>query len=126
MKKYILGTIILVIIAICTFISHQYTENVVESMNTYIERISNYLDDEDYSSAMNEVDAVKEKFEKSNSLLSIYTSHTKLDEITASINRLSAYLENENKNDSLAELRNIHARLQIIYNEEKISLENIL
>lgn len=126
MKKYILGSIILAIIAVCTVVSHQYTKKAVDDLNSRIDIVYGHIDKDDYASALKDVDNIKERFEDANEIIAIYTSHTKLDEISASINRLSAYIENENKNDSLAELKNIHARLDIIYDEEKISFVNIL
>lgn len=126
MKKYVLGLIILSFISLSTYISHQYTNYAYKDSISSINTICNFINDDRYKDALKETKALQESFKTKNKILSIYTSHIKLDEITASISRLTAYVENENKNDSLAELNAIRTRLKIIYDEEEIGLENIL
>ena len=126
MKKYQLGLLILSLAAGLSLLCHNYTVNTVNSTDRLLENTLRYVEQENFSEAQSELETLFNAFSERADIMAMYTSHTKLDDISASLSRLLGYVDNQSVNDSIAEIIALRTKLEIIREEEELRLYNIL
>ena len=126
MKKYQLGLLILSLAAGLSLLCHRYTVNTVSRTDGLLENTLHYVEQERFSQAQEELDVLLEAFSHRVDIMAMYTSHTRLDDISAGLSRLQGYVDNQSVNDSVAEIIALRTKLEIIREEEELRLCNIL
>ena len=126
MKKTFLGFIMIGIAVAVIIAAQMYSHNSIAKMTDLAQKIDVSLQDDDYPRCIRLLNELTEYYESKDDLMATFISHDRIDWISVSLNQLRRYLEYEEKADCAAFISEIKKRLEIIEDNEKIKLNNIL
>ncbi len=128
MKKEIIITIIIVlVIFIANYFTHNYTKKCVREVNENLQEIKQEAlnDENDGKELAERVNGIYEKWLRMSDKLSYYLEHNELEKVHSSLRTAKAHFEANEVEEGVPELENCMYILYHIEEKESFKLKNI-
>lgn len=128
MKKELIITIIIVcVMLIANYFTHNYTKKCVKEINENLQDIKQQAlnEENDSSELARRVNEIYEKWLRMSNGLSYYLEHNELEKVHSSLRTIKAYFEADEVSDGIPELENCMYILYHIEEKEAFKLKNI-
>ncbi len=127
LTKLFIGILVLFFIIVAGSIYSLYTvESNSETLVSYIERLEDYIKNEDWDNADNELIRVNKAWEKIKTNWPIMIRHKEIDSVTICLERVKILVKMRQKILILAELAELKEHIRSIPEMEAFTIKNIL
>lgn len=124
MRRIIVAAGMLVLIITIIVVGNVVVNRQCAAFKNEIYTISDYIKADNDDSAHNAITKAKENWHKKKAVISMFSNHEPLDEVTVSIDELSAAIDADENNKACIILANIIANIDRITEEQKIHIES--
>ncbi len=115
----------LIIIFFVAFTANNYLKNSTEFLKNDFQNLRHYTVSSNWEKASNINNKINVKWEKVSKIIPILKDQGELHDLEITLTRISSLLEQKNQKDLLLEISVARKLLTAIYEQEKLSLENI-
>ena len=122
MKSFFTAIVIAAVIIVGSVFYTRELNEISENMMEHNNQIMNMIHNDDFESAVGQVQDVEEK----KISLSMIIDHSTLDKIESNLSELAGYVEGYAKTDALAKSRVLDILFEYLPKNYKLRLENIL
>lgn len=126
MKRIITSFLLIGICVAACVTSSIITEKEATALIENLERIEFELENGNMEEALTETRQIEEKWKKSEVIFSSLSETSLIDEVSLSFGSLKKHIEVNEKEHALAVISECKSGLEIIYQYQKITIENIL
>lgn len=124
MRRIVAAIILTLFIAVSILVSNIVINKQCEILKTDIATVENDISKDNFDKAIDEIDKIKNVWHKRKAILSVFSNHGPLDEITIVIEQLNTTVRNNDKSMSLVKCAQISAFIGRIIEEQRIHVES--
>ena len=124
MKRIFAALLLLAFIITTIFVGNTITKNICSELEDEIKDFKESVLQEDFSNANIKIEKINDKWHKRKAVLSIFSNHAPLDEITIIIKELQVITKEKDKNISALKSAEAMGFIGRIIEEQKIHLES--
>ena len=126
MKSVVISVIIAAIVVAGSLVYTRSLEKVSSELMTMNEKVSKYLEQEDYSSAESEIEHLKSYLNSREAVLDAIGNHEEIDKIEMNLYELEEYTKGEKQTDALSRCHVLDFLFEHLPLNYKLKPENIL
>ncbi|SHF58067.1 protein of unknown function [Caldanaerobius fijiensis DSM 17918] len=126
MRHILIVMLVFALIVVGDISAYKYLYTTSTSLNAEAASMSDYVEKEKWSSAINSAKALKKNWDKRKFIWSILIDHKEIDDIERGMTRAENYIKAKNKPMALAEVRTLERIIKHIPDNQLFSIENIL
>ncbi len=126
MKSFFTAIVIAAVIIVGSVFYTRELNEISENMMEHNNQIMNMIHNDDFESAVGQVQELTKYVEEKKISLSMIIDHSTLDKIESNLSELAGYVEGYAKTDALAKSRVLDILFEYLPKNYKLRLENIL
>ena len=125
MKRFIISSIILVLIVVASFSLPSYLKSTTFELINSIDDISSDISNNNISSAISKTDSFVKLWDEQKDTITLFVNNKNVDSVTYSTHRLLPLLNHTDKSAFSSELGYIKSIIESIYEDELPCFNNI-
>lgn len=125
MKRLILAAVLLLLIVTVCFLGGFTVLRTVKDFKNEIENCEQFYIEGNLSAAKKSAEDFKKQWHKSEKIISVFTNHRPLDDISILAATLCEAANENNDFEFFSAIEGIKTKLQLIYREESFNSENM-
>lgn len=126
MRSVIISIVIFIIILLLIFLSMFYVSHQSKETSEILEQLKTSVESGDWTSAINQNEALKAKWDKDKGFLALLFDHIELDNIQISFSRLDEYIYCKDTLTSLSEISVVKMLIEHLPKRGALTLDNLL
>lgn len=126
MKSFVASLILAGLIIIGGIWSNIYMDDISERMYRHTEKIEEYLEKEDFKSALEKEYGLYSQLDYKKKLLATTIDHTTIDSLERNLFELISYTKSEQSYDALAKCEVLKIMIKQLPRNYSVKLENVL
>ena len=124
-RPVIVSVLVVLIIAVCLHARHRI-DSAKEQLHTYANTVFSHIEEDDSEAVKSTVETLVSYWRKEQRYLTLFSRHSRIDEVSRSVARLSSLAAFEEYSDLHAELNAVLWQIDDIKESERIRVGTIL